>query len=489
MKTLIIGMDGVQTETFQRGWTPYISSLIEQGAQLPLKEDLISRGWDEILTGQHAITTGALYDRAALNGTHEWSTKFKVKDIPGLGTAVKPIWQVLNERGYRVGIMNVPTTSPAPEVDGFFVSGGGGGTAVMQEVAAEQCHPEGIMPVLNDLGYIPDERPPSLFGEKKLYQPDDLFSRLEQMVEKRTQAFIKLAKDHEVDFGFIVYKSETIMTEIFCLPEWEQYLKGTKGVNQELLDAIKHFYQLLDGQVRLLVESFSDPEIVLVSDHAMTVTRWHVNINTFLREQGFQKTSSKSKGVYKLVNYLKFITPVSLRAKLGKMSKVRKAYVGVQPFDAKSSTAFCMVMGDWVHGIFINDRERFGGPVPESEIPELSEKIAQAFNSEPASIEHGLSARVKPNVKTALSRYFPDIILDLPDGYLTTNASQPFVAEFRLPKGPQDIASIVRGPSLCSKARTPLSVTVSKSWKVEPTPERQDLRLIYDHVLAVFNEQ
>jgi hypothetical protein len=125
--------------------------------------------------------------------------------------------------------------------------------------------------------------------------------------------------------------------------------------------------------------------------------------------------------------------------------------------------------------------------VPESDISKLSEKIARAFNSAPKSIEHGLSARVKPEVKTASSPYFPDIILDMPDGYLTTNASQPFVAEFKLPEGPQDLASVVKAPSLCSKARTPLSVIINNSWKVETTTEKHDLRLIYDHVLSVFD--
>jgi len=487
MKILMIGMDGVQTHTFQRGWTPYISSLIEQGEKLLLKEDLISRGWDEIITGKNGLTTGALYDRAALNKTHEWNTKFKINDIPGLGSTVKPLWQVLNERGYRVGIMNVPTTSPAPMVDGFFVSGGGGGTAVMQKVTAEQCHPEEIVPVLNDLGYIPDERPPSLFGEKKLYNPKDLFSRLEEMVEKRTEAFLRLAKDYEIDFGFIVYKSATVMAEIFCLPEWERHVKNPKDVNRELLDAIKHFYHHLDGQIRLLVKSFSDPEIILVSDHGMTVTKWHVNINAFLCEHGFQKASSKSHGIYKFVNYLKLKAPVSIRAKLGKIAKVRKAYINVKPFDAKRSIAFCMVMGDWTHGIFINDRERFGGPVHESDIYELSEKIAKAFNSDTASVGHGLSARVKPHSKTMSSKYFQDVILDMPDGYLTTNESQSFVSEFKRLAAPQDIASVAKGAFYCAKAHTPLAVTSNNRWKVEPTAEKQDLRLIYDHVLAVFD--
>ncbi len=486
MKALMIGMDGVQEETFQRGWTPYISSLISQGEQLRLKEDLLSRGWDEILTGQHAITTGALYDRAALNGTHEWNTKFKVNDIPGLGKTVKPLWQVLNERGYRVGIMNVPTTSPAPAVDGFFVSGGGGGAAVTQGAQADHCHPKEIIPVLNDIGYISDERPQSLFGEKKLSRPKEVFSCLEKMVEKRTEAFIKLAKDYEIDFGFIVYRS-SVMAEIFCLPEWHRHLANTKDINQELLDAVKHFYQHLDEQVRILNDFFSSPELLIVSDHATTVTRWHININTFLRENGFQKSSSRKQGLFKFVATLKQWAPVSLRAKLGKISKIRKAYIGVKPFDSKSSAAFCMVMGDWVPGVFINDEERFGGPVPSIDIHELSEKIVLAFNSNPECIKHGMSAWVKKDGKTASSRHFPDITFNIQDGYLISNVFQAFVTEFILPVVEPDIASLVRGPSLCAKAHIPLAIILNNKWKVEVATEKQDLRLIYDHVLEIFD--
>lgn len=487
MKTLMIGMDGAQLETFRRGWTPYITSLIELGKHLQLKEDLISRGWVEILTGEHGITTGGLYDRPALNGTHEWSTKFKINDIPGLGTKIKPIWQVLNERDYRVGIMNVPTTSPAPEVKGFFVSGGGGGTGVMQKLTPELCHPNNIIHTLNELGYIPDERPPSLFGEKKLFQPKNLFGRLEEMVRKRTSAFITLAKKYKIDFGFVVYRS-SVLAEIFCLPELHRLLHGLHGVNHELVNAIKHFYQHLDEQVQLLVESFPDTNIVMVSDHGTTVVRWHVNINTFLCEHGYQTTSSKKKGIYRLINHFKTCMPMPIRAKLGRMSKIRKAYVGITPFDEKKSLAFCMVMGDWVPGIYINDRKRFGGPVNEKDIHDLSQRIAQAFNSEPFCIAHGLAAKVKPDTKAAATHYFPDITFDMPDGYLITNMSQPVITESKLPDGPLDVASIVKGPFLCCKAHTPLAVVVKHDWKVEMGPVKRDLRLIYDHIVASYDQ-
>jgi predicted AlkP superfamily phosphohydrolase/phosphomutase len=133
MKLLTIGMDGVHADTFNRGWTPFIKSLIDGGHGLTLHEDLISRGWSEIMFGKHAYDTGALYEGPLMASSPKWSDKFKLEDVPAIGVDTKPIWQVLNERGYRVGIMNIPTTFPAPKVDGFFVSGGGGGGPVSKE--------------------------------------------------------------------------------------------------------------------------------------------------------------------------------------------------------------------------------------------------------------------------------------------------------------------------------------------------------------------
>jgi predicted AlkP superfamily phosphohydrolase/phosphomutase len=151
LKILVIGMDGVGIDTFIRGWTPYLASLIDSGTMVKLKEDLLSRGWLEIVTGQHAIKTGALYEGPVADGTLTWTDSFKLEDIPNLGIQVKPIWQVLNERGYKVGIMNIPTTYPAPKVDGFFISGGGGGGSISQEIAEEQCQPDGLMHILHGL--------------------------------------------------------------------------------------------------------------------------------------------------------------------------------------------------------------------------------------------------------------------------------------------------------------------------------------------------
>lgn len=487
MKMLMIGMDGAQVSTFMRGWTPYIASLIDKGSRLNLKEDLLSRGWNEIVTGESGVTTGALYNRAVLNGTYAWTLKFELGDIPGLGHAVKPIWQVLNERNYRVGIMNVPTTYPAPSVKGFFVSGGGGGKAVTQEATNKHCYPDEVLKFLLESGYIVDERLDSLLIEKKLYKPFDFFSRLVEKNERRTQTFIDLANRYLIDFGFVIFRSSANLAEFLLLPTWEAYIKGEPNIDLAFIDAVKFYYQRFDEQIKRLVESFQGAEVVFVADHSMAKRIYSVNFNSFLQEIGYQKPSNSSRRTVDFVKRYKKWIPFSLRTALKRNSKTKSAFqsMSMVSFDPKTSLAFSMIIADNVRGIFINDKTRFGGPVLNEEIPKVKEEIIDIFNTHPTSIKYRFSAYSKPNTQTNSSQYFPDIIIDLPDGYTASNDSKAFVSKFETPKGPLGISSVTKGQLLCGKAHYPIAVTTNE-WKVKVTPEKQDLRLIYDHILEVF---
>jgi predicted AlkP superfamily phosphohydrolase/phosphomutase len=208
------------------------------------------------------METGALYDHPSLKGNLDWSLSFKIEDIPNFGTNIKPIWQVLNERGYSVGIMNVPTTFPAPIVDGFFVSGGGGGSNVIQDPIEELCYPKVILNTLKKIGYIVDERFGSLIYEKKYTKAEDIFSRLKEKNQKRTESFIKLSVDYKVDFGFVVYKSSSVIAELLLMPEHNRNLNGDGNVKKELLEEIKKYYQAFDEQIKHLVKTFREAEIM-----------------------------------------------------------------------------------------------------------------------------------------------------------------------------------------------------------------------------------
>lgn len=483
MKMLVIGMDGVCLETFNRGWTPFIKSLLDKGQKLQLHEDLISRGWSEIVTGKHALETGALYEGPTAKGNLDWTEAFKIGDIPGLGAQTKPLWQALNERDYKVGIMNVPTTFPAPEVDGFLVSGGGGGGPVSQDVAPEQCYPSSLSPRLQDMGYILDERRPSLLFEKGLYAPVDFFARFREKNEKRTQAFIELSNEFAIDFGFVVYRSSTVTTETMLVSELEKLSTGQGEVNQDYIKQSEVFYRDLDENIRTLVETYSDAELLLVSDHSMVTNRYAVNANEFLVEKGYQANDNRRRGMLDVIKAYKHLVPYSLKEKIKKNKNLKIAYQSMTPFNPKKTRAFSQSFSSGQHGIYINDEKRFGGPVKPDDIKKIAEEVAAHFNSHPIAQQHGLTAKTKPESSSPAAYKFPDIVLDCPDGYFTTNKFKKFIVKTDIPKEALDLHDVKKGVRTVVKGHTPLAVNVKNNWSTEGST---DLTSVYHHILSRF---
>lgn len=506
MKTLVIGMDGASIETFKRGWTPYIESLIEKGCRLDLTLDLLSRGWVEIFTGKHAIETGALYDLPLLNGSLDWTTQFNIEKIPGWGTEIKPIWQVLNERGYRVGIMNVPTTFPAPKVDGFFVSGGGGGAKVVQEATEELCYPKDIAKYLQRVGYIVDERMPDLF-KKNIMTVDEVFSRFQIKNQKRTEAFIQLSKEKNIDFGFVVYKTSSVMVEFFTVPELEKEAKGEAILDKNLLNVSKAYYQEFDRQIKRLVESFADAEVVLVSDHSEVRSSFEVDVNCFLQDNGFQtkqpkQTKQQEKTTAHVGQRIKDLIKSKISPGLKKsLLRFRRRISGREAmqklpdsyflFDPSKSVAFGVPRGDWGRGIYINDKERFNGIVEPNDIAKLSHEISESINSDRIAKQHGISSHVKARFDTSVSKYYPDVVLDIPDGYIVTNNARGFVTEFEGLKVESASSDTIEAwarsnewKSLSVRGYHPLAVS-SDQWAEGILPPN-DLTAIYRHLLSQF---
>lgn len=484
MKVLLIGMDGAHVNAFKRGWTPFIESLLEKGGQLKIKNDLISRGWLEIVTGEHASVTGAMYDNPVMGGGHEWNLNFSLKDIPGINVDVKPIWQVLNESGYRVGVMNLPTVFPAPEVNGFFVSGGGGGAPVVEHAIPELCFPSKILDTLKKNEYIVDERIVQLVVDKKLDTPALMFKELANKNKKRTVSFIELADEFQIDFGFVVYKTSSVTAETIIAPEWKKVENGDCDVDKETISALKEYYGAFDGEVKKLKEAFPGAQIVFVSDHG-TVARSHtVNLNAFLKSHGYQFSLAR-KGIRKMViERAKKLIPFGLKVKLQKFKPIKRAVESVSYFDTAKSMAFSHTKNDWNHGIYINDKERFGGPVGKGDVDKIKREIINKFNEDPIAKENRLFAySIKEDVEKPVE-YFPDIIVDMPSGYLTNNAIKDFVKEFHRPKGVSSLSSVLRGDIISMKSHEPIAVDCGDY--AGNKYDGRNLTAIYDLVLKKF---
>ncbi|PMG09905.1 hypothetical protein BCU98_07190 [Vibrio splendidus] len=454
MKVILVGMDGCHESVFNRGSTPFISSLLQGYKQLDIYNDLLSRGWLEIATGQHATKTGALYDLPTKEANLNWSNEFKLGDVPNLGTSIKPIWQALNENGYKVGIMNLPTTFPAPKVDGFFVSGGGGGAPVTAEVQDSLCYPKDIKEYLNNSGYIIDERLYQLMTEKEFTSATEIMDRLSFKNSKRTEAFIHLSKEKEVDFGFVVYKTSSVFAETFYNTEVARAKNPENMKDIEMLNAVESYYRDFDNEIKRLVEAFPEAEVVFVSDHGSTDRRYSINPNVLLEEHGLYQNAMKKNITKLLVSRVKELIPFKLKAFLKKSVLVKYKNVGSVAF-GEETKAFCNTVGDWVHGIYIND-ERFSGKVNKNEKTELIKKIVSLINNDSIYQEHNIRAISQSDYKSTNNDTFPDIVLLVEDGYLTDDKVKNKLEEFFPPISKSSLASITRGDVLNIKSHSPI---------------------------------
>lgn len=482
MKVLLIGMDGCHRDVFERGWTPFISSLLERQRHLKIENDLLSRGWLEISLGEHATRTTAMYDKPKANGSLEWTTEFSMPQVPGLGTDIKSLWQKLNEHGASIGVVNVPTTFPAPKVNGFFISGGGGGAPVTEGATEALCYPKDILPLLTEKGYIVDDRLYQLVVEKKLDTPAKILKRLAHKNDRRTDSFLALNERFDVDFGFIVYKTASVIAETLYNAEQSRRRNPQNKPDDDSINALRAYYEDFDNQIRKLVENTPGAEVILVSDHGTTQRTHSVNPNILLQENGLQSIESKKTFTKQVVIKIKEIVPFWLKYYLKKTAAKKMLGVGATNFNAAQTSAFCVTTGDWCHGIFINDQERFGGPVRDEEVLKLRDRIIELINSNADAQAHGITA----SASNADMRFdhFPDIQLSLPNGYLTFDRATAFVSEFMPPVSKTSLASVMRGDILYMKSHTPLaymSEEKAATFKIEDL--RGDLTVIHHRVL------
>ncbi|MEL6933091.1 MAG: alkaline phosphatase family protein [Pseudomonadota bacterium] len=487
MKVLMIGMDGCHEEVFKRGWTPFTTDLLGSYRHLDIDNDLLSRGWLEIVLGEHASLTTALYDNPKSNGSLDWSTEFSLPQVPGLGDEIKTLWKKLNEMGYSIGVANVPTTFPAPEVDGFFISGGGGGAPVTEAATPELCHPKDILPTLNEHGYIVDDRLYQLVVEKKLDIPKKILDRLAFKNERRVDSFMALNERFKVDFGFIVFKTASVVTETLLNAEYCRRRNTTNAPDDTMVGAAREYYKRFDEQIKRLRKAYPDTEFVFVSDHGTTARTHTVNPNILLQEHGLQRVEKGKDALKSLVSFIKSVVPFSIKHLLKKSAAKKLKAVGGTNFNQAKTVAFCKTTGDWSHGIYINDVKRFGGPVPEAEIIQTRDRIVELINSNPLTKEHGVAARILPNMTDAVIDHFPDIQLVLPNGYLTSDQSPAFISEYIPPACQSSLAAVMRGDILGIKSHTPLayfSATACENF--DEAQMRGDLSVIYDRIVDMF---
>jgi len=121
---LILGLDGATFEVFQplmqAGQMPNLKRLVDGGTAgtlLSTKPPMTPAAWTTFMTGKgpgrHGIIDFERYDPQT--GRLSFNSTFEIRE--------KTIWEILSDKGLRVGSIHLPMTYPPKPVNGFMISG------------------------------------------------------------------------------------------------------------------------------------------------------------------------------------------------------------------------------------------------------------------------------------------------------------------------------------------------------------------------------
>jgi len=473
MKMLVLGIDGGDRRIINSLDMPVLQKLLRSGTCLDLEEDLWSRGWAEILSGVHGRDSGAFYNKPKLDGSHDFTQEFGTNDYIKKG--IIPIWSKLTEKGYKVGFMNVPTTMPAPKVNGFFVSGAGSGYVGSgnAEIPNNACFPEEIKNGLYQNKYILDTR----FMASGIKDATVFLNRLSEMISTRTNVFSEMCNKFKCDFGFVAYMG-TQRIQYLAMSEIDVLMANSGMPSNGLQLGLVKLYKHMDDCVKLLLEDLNPKHIIIVSDHGAAPYLTSVNMDVFLRSSGFQQKQITVATTRNLLKRIARFVPSGIKQSLkGKAPHVAKS-INRKDIDWNNSVAFG---ARYVSGVYINDNSRFGGPVmSESEVNRLVQNIVKQFNKTEEAKKYNLSARLYRQLykNSSCSRLLPDIWIDHPDTVFFEGQGQ-FIEQNRNYGTIEALRPVNRDMFTGIKGRKPLLCIDKDTGKYIESGDPTDLTITY----------
>jgi len=192
---------------------------------------------------------------------------YRLRIVNGSRRRAPALWDYLGAHGVRSGILNIPFTAPAPEVDGFAVAG------------LDAAPRDEAMTYPRELADELRRR----FGPLDLDHafPLDAGGRVDLDLVKRACAQkVEMAswlqQRFDPDLLFVVFMSADHIHHL-CWPEWDE-----RGLESR----VAAVYRVLDDATGALAGDV-DQDVLVVSDHGGGSLDGVVNLNAWLAREGF----------------------------------------------------------------------------------------------------------------------------------------------------------------------------------------------------------
>jgi len=306
-RTLIIGLDGGTWDLIhpfqEAGHLPNLSRLMQRGAWGPLRSTnppMTFPAWSSFMTGCNPGKHG-IFDFTV----HE-AGRYAVRYTNATWRRQPTIWQLLSDRGFRVGAMGFPTTYPPDPVNGFMISGFD--APVTTGIDPSFVHPRALYRELRrEIGpyAITEFQEIDIGPGWHRAALEGLFSALERKME---YARYLLGRKGPWDcFGILFGESDTAAHHFWlfhdpCSPRHDP----RTGI--EFRDALLRVYQALDEAVGELIDRAGGvgTRVMILSDHGFGGAGLKtLHLNRWLLSEGLLAVEPRRGNGETLLNRLK----------------------------------------------------------------------------------------------------------------------------------------------------------------------------------------
>jgi predicted AlkP superfamily phosphohydrolase/phosphomutase len=265
----VIGLDSATFDVvdplIERGDLPNLGALLERGASGVLRSTthpLTPHAWSTMVTGVNAGRHG-IWDF-----TERDDTGYGLHLINGSYRRAPALWDRLAAAGRTSGVVNVPFTWPAPELEGGFAIAGMDASFREQGMTA----PASLFAELRERfgPLVLDHSYPLKDGRIDL----DIVRRA---AEQKVQAALWLAERFSPELLWVV----------FMAADHVQHLGWGEWAERGPESAVAATYRILDEAVGALVENAAGGDVLVVSDHGAGPLDGVVNLNAWLAAEGY----------------------------------------------------------------------------------------------------------------------------------------------------------------------------------------------------------
>ncbi len=389
-RVLIIGLDGATFDVLdpmmESGRMPHLKQFVQRGAAGVLRSTMppiTPAAWTTFMTGKgpgrHGIIDFEKYEPAA--SRLSFNSTYEIRE--------KTIWQILSDKGLRVGSINVPMTYPPRPVNGFMISG-----FETPSIDADFTYPPELKNEIFKV--VPNYNYRTNWQRKALGGQDVLATNLDYISSSFDQG-LALTRSFGDQFGWDVLMVMFKLVDNLQHKAWK-YLDPTYSHQypREAELAAQCFVRL-DAVLRDLFAyaEANDAHVVIMSDHGHGSLDGKAQANLLLKQWGYLSLHSPLKRAATRTRHL------AHRLSKGKVTRFEQGSRGVEKELAVDwgRTRAC-VMHAGIYGfLYLNVAGRDPhGVVQPDEYEAVRDELIARFTSVTATGPSGKEIKVFPEV-------------------------------------------------------------------------------------------